>query len=239
MQLLDLTLPTPEQNLACDEALFNLCEEGGSQEVLRFWEPRDYFVVLGYSNKRATEANENSCRADSVPILRRCTGGGTVLQGPGCLNYTLVLEIGSRPELENVTTTNCFIMKQNSDALQPLVAEKIEIEGFTDLAIAGRKFSGNAQRRGRKFTIFHGSFLLGFELARIERYLAMPTKQPEYRQRRSHAEFVRNLQLQTNQVKAALTLHWCADSAIASTSLDRIGHLVRQRYSTDEWNSKF
>jgi len=239
MQLLDLTLPTPEQNLACDEALLELCEEGGSHEVLRFWEPHEYFVVLGYSNKRATEANENSCRADDVPMLRRITGGGTVLQGPGCLNYTLVLKIASRPDLENVNTTNCFIMKQNRAALQPLVTEKIEIDGFTDLAIAGRKISGNAQRRGRKFTIFHGSFLLDFDLAKMERYLLMPSKQPEYRQQRSHVEFVQKLQLQSTQIKEALTKQWLVDERIASISMDRISDLVQQKYSTDGWNSKF
>jgi hypothetical protein len=62
MHLLDLTLPTPAENLACDEALLDLCEEGGAGEVLRFWEPREYFVVVGYANKVASEVNVNACR---------------------------------------------------------------------------------------------------------------------------------------------------------------------------------
>ena len=39
MQLLDLTFPTPEENLACDEALLEMCEQGYDREILRFWEP--------------------------------------------------------------------------------------------------------------------------------------------------------------------------------------------------------
>src|ERR1035441_2815400 len=93
MKLCDLTLPTPEENLACDEVLLDLCEAGGSDEVLRFWAPPQYFVVVGYANKAATEVNLPVCRELVIPVLRRCTGGGTVLQGPGVLNYSLILRI--------------------------------------------------------------------------------------------------------------------------------------------------
>jgi len=239
MQLLDRTLPTPQENLACDEALLELCEAGLSPGILRFWEPRQYFVVLGYSNKAATETDAQTCREQGVPILRRSTGGGTVLQGPGCLNYTLVLRIGSTPELSSVTSTNCFVMKQHRVALQSLVAEKIEIEGYTDLAIGGRKFSGNAQRRGRKFALFHGCFLLDFDLAKIEQHLAMPSRQPPYRQKRRHIEFVRNLELPPDLVKGALTKNWMASEPLVSFPEARIKCSVRGKYSCDEWNFKF
>src|SRR5688572_6131078 len=93
MRWLDLTFPTPAENLACDEALLDLCEAGFADEVLRFWESPTHFVVVGYGNKVDSEVEVAACRADGIPILRRCTGGGTVLQGPGCLNYSLVLRI--------------------------------------------------------------------------------------------------------------------------------------------------
>src|SRR3954454_25007928 len=99
MKLFDLTLATPGENLACDEALLDACEEEGAGEVLRFWEPREYFVVLGYANEARREVDLEFCATRSIRVLRRCTGGGTVLQGPGSLNYTLVLRIGERPEL--------------------------------------------------------------------------------------------------------------------------------------------
>ena len=82
MQYLDLTLPTPHQNLACDEALLDWCEDGYDEEILRLWEPHEYFVVLGYTNKLNTEINSVARATRQLPILRRCSGGGTVLQGP-------------------------------------------------------------------------------------------------------------------------------------------------------------
>ena len=33
MKYLDLTLPTPEANLACDEALLDWCDAGGSEDL--------------------------------------------------------------------------------------------------------------------------------------------------------------------------------------------------------------
>src|SRR5689334_9674348 len=93
MKVLDLTLPSPPENLACDEALLGLAESGAGEEVLRFWESTEYFVVVGYANKVAVEVNVAACEVGGIPILRRCSGGGTVVQGPGCLNYALVLRI--------------------------------------------------------------------------------------------------------------------------------------------------
>src|SRR5436190_14037059 len=141
MQLLDLTLKSPAANLACDEALLDWCEAGGGDEgVLRFWESVKHFVVLGYANKAATEVDLEACLKEGIPVLRRCSGGGTVVQGRGCLNYSLLLHI--QGPLESISETNCFVIGRNRDALQPLVNGKIEIQGHTDLARGGLKFSG-------------------------------------------------------------------------------------------------
>ncbi len=83
MKLLDLTLPSPAENLACEEALLDVCDEHGGGEILRFWEAHESFVVVGYANKITTEVNVESCRAKQISIFRRCSGGGTVLQGRG------------------------------------------------------------------------------------------------------------------------------------------------------------
>src|SRR5271165_3203750 len=104
MKYIDLTLSTPEENLACDEALLDFCDAGGG-ELLRFWEPIEPFVVLGYANEAAAEANLDACRARGIGVSRRCTGGGTVLQAAGCLNYSLILQIPQSGPLRPVTGT--------------------------------------------------------------------------------------------------------------------------------------
>ena len=93
MTLLDVSFPLPVHNLACDEVLLNMLEEEAVGEILRFWTSTQYFVVLGSSNNVRDEVDLDACRADGIPILRRHSGGGTVLQGPGCLNFSLILAI--------------------------------------------------------------------------------------------------------------------------------------------------
>ena len=55
MNYLEQTFPTPAENLACDEALLLWREQAGGAEILRVWEGREHFVVLGRGNKAATE----------------------------------------------------------------------------------------------------------------------------------------------------------------------------------------
>src|SRR5256884_9991393 len=147
MKYCDLTLPSAEENLACDEVLLDLCDEGDAGEVIRFWEPAQYFVVVGYGNKLATEVNVPFCQLNTIPVLRRCSGGGTVLQGPGCLNYSLILPISESGPLQSIPATNGFILKRHQAALSELLQAPIEMQGHTDLAIGGLKISGNSQRR--------------------------------------------------------------------------------------------
>jgi lipoate-protein ligase A len=258
MKLLDLTFPTPEENLACDEALLDCCDAGAGPALLRFWEPRQYFVVVGCANKVAREVNVAACRERGIPILRRCTGGGAVLQGPGCLNYSLILRIDSNPALESVTGTNRFVMERNRAALEaflvrssrrkealfpnfqlPTSNSQLSVSGHTDLAIDGRKFSGNAQRRKRGAVLFHGAFLLDFDLALVKRLLPMPSKEPDYRRSRSHAEFLMSLNVSAAEVKAALAQTWGATLAVDELPTTGTSKLAIEKYSSDGWNLKF
>jgi lipoate-protein ligase A len=244
MKLLDLTLPSPAENLACDEALLDWCENGEGDEALRFWEPREHFVVVGYANKVANEVNVAACKKRGIPILRRCSGGGTVLQGPGCLNYTLILRITDNGPLRNISATNQFIMERNRAAIESLFLKSeirnskfaISTCGFTDLVVGGRKFSGNSQRRRKNFLLFHGTFLLDFNLSLIGELLQMPSKQPDYRQDRSHGEFLVNLKIPAERLKNALIKVWNATGKLSDFPERELHKLAAEKYSTAKWN---
>ena len=241
-QLLDFSFQNPAHNLACDEALLDECENGGAP-VLRFWESLDYFVTLGYTNSHREEADLDFCAQNNIPILRRCSGGGTVLQGIGCLNYALIFRIESAPQFAQLDTTNAFIMARVLAALQPLCQAKLSVEGITDLAISqngiARKFSGNAQRRRRHALLFHGTLLLDFDLELLSRALKAPPKQPKYRENRAHTNFVTNISIARADAKTAIANAWNATRVLASAPHERIEELVREKYARDDWNLKF
>src|SRR5690348_15540318 len=139
-RLLDLTLPSPVENLALDEALLEEAEEHQSDPVLRFWESDRYVVVLGRSSRLLDDVHVDACQADSVAILRRASGGGTVLQGPGCLSYAFVMPLNMSADLRDIRSSNTFVLHRLAKALsrcQPGVA----MQGISDLAIEGRKIS--------------------------------------------------------------------------------------------------
>jgi lipoate---protein ligase len=234
MKYLDLTLATPEENLACDEALLDWCEAGLGSALLRFWEPNRYFVVLGYANHARREIDLQACRLSRIPILRRCSGGGTVVQGPGCLNYALVLKIDG--VFQSITETNRFIMQRHQEALSTRLGQPIAVEGFSDLALRGLKFSGNAQRRRRHWLLFHGTFLLDFDLGLIDRLLLLPSKQPAYRRNRSHSDFLTQLGLPSPSIKAALRTAWDAAQPLEEIPEPAIKQLVGTKYAKTEWN---
>jgi lipoate-protein ligase A len=242
MKYFDCTFPSPAENLACDEALLDWCESGEGAKCLRFWESPGPFIVVGYANKVETEVNVAACEARKIPILRRCSGGGTVVQGPGCLNYTLVLPIAKDGPLHSIPVANQFIMRRNRAAIESAIRSPqsaIAVRGHTDLAIGGRKFSGNSQRRRKHFLLFHGTFLLNFDLALIGDLLKMPSKEPDYRESRKHSDFLTNINVSAEQVKAALQKGWDASSPLTNPPLKIIKALAREKYATNEWNFKF
>jgi len=108
--------------------------------------------------------------------------------------------------------------------------------GHTDLVINGRKFSGNSQRRRKKFLLFHGTFLLNFQLALIDDCLPMPSKQPDYRQNRAHAEFLMNLKIPADRLKNALIKTWNAIGELNNFPEQETHKLAVEKYSTAGWN---
>lgn len=236
MKYLDLTLPTPAENLACAEVLLDCCEADGQLEVLRFWAPQEAFVALGYGNRAAKEANLAACRTRGMPVLRRLSGGGAVLQGPGCLNYTLVLQIARAIELQSVAQTNAYVLERHRRAIQSLLGRPAQVQGHTDLAIDGRKFSGNAQRRKRHTVLVHGTFLLGLDLKLVEAVLRRPSREPAYRAARPHREFLTNLQVSAAAIKEALRRLWEADEPLGAPPFEPVSRLARDRSAQAAWN---
>ncbi|HON08015.1 MAG TPA: lipoate--protein ligase family protein [Verrucomicrobiota bacterium] len=239
MKYLDKTYPTPEENLACDEIFAKLCSENDGFECLRVWNPQQYFVVLGYGNKVEEEVFVEQCKSLNIPIFRRISGGGTVLQGPGCLNYTLVLRIGGNKHLATIPDTNRYVMNKNRNALARIFGEKVKVSGITDLTIDGKKFSGNSQRRFNDYVLYHGTFLIDFDLSMVEKLLKIPIRQPCYRQNRSHRDFLMNIHTPAQNIKEVLQTEWIATETLPEVNPVLLSKLIETKYSKNEWNLRY
>lgn len=234
MQFVDLTLPTPEENLALDEALLLAAEADGKLEFLRVWESPSYFVVLGKNCQVTEDVRIVNCEADNVPVLRRVSGGGTVLLGPGCLNFSLVHCFKSAGYSSSIADSYDFVLNTVRAALVPLGAQ-VSICG-TDLMLENRKIGGSSQRRQRTHFLHHGTILYDFEIPLISRYLKEPKRQPAHRDGREHAAFLTNLNMEPNQVREQLRTTWNAGETWYKNVLILISDLVQNRYSQLSWN---
>jgi lipoate-protein ligase A len=234
MQLLDLTLPTPAENLALDEALLLAAEDGTGGEVLRLWESPTYAVVVGSGGSIGHDVNEPACREDGVPVLRRASGGGTVVIGPGCLCFAVVMGYDRAAGLREIAPSARYVLRWVADSLRPVVPG-VTVEAISDLAAGGLKFSGNAQQRKRRHFLHHGTLLCGFDLERVSRYLLPPERQPDYRRHRPHAEFVTNLPANVATVRRLLLGEWKPTDEYGPPPLERVRELVAEKYGNDEW----
>jgi lipoate-protein ligase A len=218
-----------------DEALLLSVEAGRCEPCIRLWESPRPVVVLGRSGRINDEVKVDACNRDGISILRRCTGGGTVLLGPGCMVFSLILPVTSVSGGPSGAAKQILQQFKNVfDSVMP----GIEINGISDLTWMGQKFSGNSQRWLRKTILHHGTFLFQFPLEYISWYLKTPPRQPEYRRGREHTEFLTNVVMERDQVRHMIAEIWQAMRLSTFVPMDLTAQLVEEKYSRAEWNHK-
>jgi lipoate-protein ligase A len=234
LDFLDLSLPTITGNLALDEALLLEAEAGRSDELLRIWRWPRPAVVLGAAGNIADDVDVGACSQDEVPVVRRASGGGTVLLGRGCLCFSLVLKMDQESDLTKINASYSMILSRVARALAPIQSD-IRLHGTSDLAIHDRKFSGNAQQRKRRYLLHHGTVLHAFDLSLFSRYLKLPPRRPDYRGERPHEEFVVNLPDRPKEIVEALRTEWKANRPLDSWPKEQVQKLLIEKYELDEW----
>ncbi|MGH8094422.1 MAG: lipoate--protein ligase family protein [Chthoniobacterales bacterium] len=197
-------------NMAIDEALL----EQSTRPVLRFYGWRQPSLSFGYFGKFADVAEE----AKSREIVRRWTGGGSVLHGED-LTYALITPAADPAFAHGPTTIYAAFHGAIRDAL---LAQGIETELATqaatkisdvcfanpvrdDVLLEGRKIAGAAQRRTRGGFLHQGS-------------IQFPGLAEKFRDR-----FI--------SVLAAKIRH----EEIPRSTLDRAARLAVEKYGTAEW----
>ena len=165
-----------------------------AQPWLRVFEPRDLRLVIGRHQDPARELLTDHAVADGVPMHRRVSGGGAVVLAPGMVVVAIRLrnaEFGTTCHLDRVNT-----------ALRPAVAavcgQPPLCRGHGDLALADaegreRKVLGASLRQTSKLVFYLGVFLVADAVPLMERLLAAPSRQPDYRAGRGHGAFCTHL----------------------------------------------
>jgi len=208
MQSFNVTLQKPSENLALDEVLIETAEvTEHQQELFRLWEPTENFVVIGRSSSYASEVNHEYCSQHGIPVFRRVTGGASIVAGPGCLMYAVLLDYRKRPELRMLDQAHQFVMQKMANAIKSIGIE-VSINGICDLTIDDRKVSGNSLRCKRNWMLYHGTMICDFDTSLIGKCLDWPKRTPDYRKERPHDDFVGSIAATTRKLGDAIRRQW-------------------------------
>ncbi|KAM7263113.1 hypothetical protein ACFE04_000796 [Oxalis oulophora] len=151
---------------------------------------KDPTIVMGVSGKPAELLEINSVVRDQVPVVRRFSGGGTVIVDDGTIFITFICSKDAVPGLQPFPQP---IMSWSST-----LYEKV-FQGIgdyrlreNDYVFGERKFGGNAQSITKHRWVHHTSFLWDYNVENMG-YLKHPKKAPKYRLSRSHLDFICSL----------------------------------------------
>ncbi len=184
-------LPTanPFQNLATEE--YVLLQHTKSQEdiILLFYENIDS-IILG---KLSTIKDEVFAYKTHIPIIRRLSGGRTVMHFIGNINYSVILSLEYFPDFFNIKASYQTILNEICTNLPHHIFS--QIMGISDISSqqAGmyKKISGNSQVRKQQYLLHHGTMIYhAGSIKKIMYYLNFPSEQPAYRMHRNHKDFL-------------------------------------------------
>ncbi len=230
-------------NLGIDEVLLEQAERSQiHSRVIRFWSPSSPAVILGRSSPASSEANLDHHRTGSFVLRRRCSGGQSIVAGPGCLMYAVLIDYLAYPQLRMIDQAHRFVMDRMHGAIKSL-GIRVDHQGTSDLTLNGRKFSGNSLRCKKDAFVYHGTMICeDFDLSLVSKYLNRPIREPEYRAGRSHDDFLTQLPVDCETLKQAIVQQWNALEPLPTDAVEPIIEEARQlasdKYDSDAWTFK-
>lgn len=228
------------RELALDEALLEEAHEGVRDVVVvRTWMAARPVVVVGSSSRVAEEVDLAACGEAGVGVVRRPSGGATVVLGPGCLMWSVVTPFPEgAPPVERIHEAMLGPLAAGL-ALEGIPASR---RGTSDLVVESadglRKVSGNALRVRRHGVLYHGTLLDAFDLDLVGRVLRHPPREPGYRAGRPHAAFLANLALGRGPLEHAVRRAFAAAARRADWPRDEVARLLRDRYLESAWTER-
>ncbi|OIO01393.1 MAG: lipoate--protein ligase [Desulfovibrionaceae bacterium CG1_02_65_16] len=239
MRFIHNTSTDPAFNLAAEECLLR----STAGDVFMLWRNAPA-VIVGRNQNTLAEIDEEFLRKRGIPVIRRLTGGGAVFHDLGNVNFTFI-SLDRRGEgLDFRRFTEPVL-----DALRDM-GVPCSFEGRNDLAIEGKKFSGNAQHVSKDRVLHHGTLLFAAEMANLSGALRVNPAKYQDKAVQSIRKRVTNISSHLPQpmpVEAfmvRLMAHVSGGAAgddLALTEAERreIARLAEEKYRTWEWNFGF
>jgi len=229
----------PWFNIAAEEYLLKKMRE----DCFMLWQ-NDSSIIVGKHQNTLAEINYQFVKQNSIPVIRRITGGGTVFHDPGNLNFTFISkgEKGKLVDFRKFTDPIIEILNQ--------LGIPAKFEGKNDIKVNGLKISGNAEHVFKDRVLHHGTLLFSSDLHNLSK--ALKVKPGKYTDKavQSNRSIVTNI---SDHLTPKLSIDTFKEKIIDYfsdlyhpefyhlTSEDEasINELVKQKYATWKWNFSY
>ncbi len=154
------------------------------------WIPDKSYIVLGASNNAKDAVVENVTLRDNITVLKRKTGGQTVMLTPNNLIISAVITDESVMKPKDV-------FNRFNDHIISAIAKNHTVQfstrGISDIAMGEKKILGSSMYRGKGKLFYHAVLNFNEPSTTFQKYLKHPSNEPDYRKGRMHHEFVTSL----------------------------------------------
>lgn len=238
MKYIDWKETDPQINLAFEEYVFNQMNKDESYFLL--WQ-NDNAVIVGKHQNTIEEINQEYVREKDIKVVRRLSGGGAVYHDMGNLNFTFIVNDHGQEQFDFQTFTRPLV-----EALKAL-GVNAEFNSRNDIAIDGKKFSGNSQYAKRGRILHHGTILFNSNLATIQSALKVKKDKIESKGIKSVKSRVTNIadyldeeytleDFKTALLKAMFENDNLEKITLLEEEIRAIEQLKTEKYATWDWN---
>ncbi len=129
--------------------------------------------------------------SDGIPVYKRPSGGETVVLSPGTICVSAL-----QPETRLISPKIYFkaFNEKIVKGLNNLGIRDVRTDGISDICIGDKKILGSSIYRDKNRVLYHAVLNRAESVETIEYYLKHPPREPEYRNGRSHSDFVTSLE---------------------------------------------
>lgn len=238
--------------MALDEVAARTAAAGGPRTVRVYtWDPSA--LSMGYTQASET-VDWDFCRRNDIDVTRRQTGGGGIYHDHfGDLSYSIAAPAAEFPSelmaayhellepvleaFDRLGMAVDFVEASRPAVYQPACYLR-ELNPAHDLAVDGRKISGNAQYRQRDAVIQHGSVM--YDLA-IDTHLGVFADPPDPATFTEHVTSIRS-ETDVLREEVAATFEdaladWCGaeEGDWSEAELAAARELAAEKYAADSW----
>ena len=224
------------------DAFFNLA----SEEYLLKHTDGYYFylwindpaVIVGINQNAIEEVNLGYTEQNSIKVVRRLTGGGTVYHDGGNLCYTVIAPF--EQEKDNYRAFTAPVIEYLN-----CLGVKAEFSGRNDIVVDGQKISGNAQTVFNGRIMHHGTILFDTDMSVLSKAINPSKIKMQSKGIKSVRARVTNVRehlikdMTISEFKDGLAkvfLKTCDEYKFTQKDEQNILKLVSEKYSRYEWN---